>query len=189
MGRLCIAPSSVFLTFVACLLLILASVSCVSKSVDSISFLNADFSNGTINFGALAYTGSGRHVGYDFPNGVVPNMSPFTGDYFHVLTGFMILHPIAAGFTGVGFIVGTLGLIFRSPIAAGFMTYLSILASSLIFIALCFDLGLWIYVRNQIRHQGIHAELGKAVWFTLSAYIINMLAYILGACAVVEIAN
>jgi len=115
------------------------------------------------------------------------SISPFTGDYFHVLTGFMILHPIAAGFTGVAFIVGVLGLIFNSPIAAGFMTYLSILADSLVFIVLCFDLGLWIYVRNQIRHQELHAELGNAIWLTLTAYIINILAYLLGACSVAEI--
>jgi len=115
------------------------------------------------------------------------SISPFTGDYFHVLTGFMILHPIAAGFTGVAFIVGVLGLIFNSPIAAGFMTYFSILADSLVFIVLCFDLGLWIYVRNQIRHQELHAELGNAIWLTLTAYIINILAYLLGACSVAEI--
>jgi len=187
MSRSCIAPFSVFCTFVACLLLILASVSAVSSAVDSISFLRVDSLRGPIHFGAFGYTGSGQSVGYDFPAGIVPDISPFTGDYFHVLTGFMILHPIAAGFTGVAFIVGVLGLIFNSPIAAGFMTYFSILADSLVFIVLCFDLGLWIYVRNQIRHQELHAELGNAIWLTLTAYIINILAYLLGACSVAEI--
>lgn len=99
----------------------------------------------------------------------------------------MILHPIAAGFTGVSVIMGILGLVFRNPIAAAFMTYLSVLVSSLVLIALSFDLGLWIHVRDEIRRQGIHAELGNAVWLTLTAYIVTVLSYWLGACSIVEI--
>jgi len=186
---LCVAPSAVFCTFVACLLLILVSISAVSSTTNDLSFLYVDSLRGPIHFGAFGYTGSGQNVGYNFPAGIVQDIEPFTEDYFHVLTGFMILHPIAAGFTGIGCIFGILSLVFGSPIAAGFMAYLSIIASSLIFIAFCFDLGLWIHVRNEVRHQGIHAELSNAIWLTLTAYIVNIVGYVLGACGVVEIAT
>jgi len=60
-----IAHHAFFFWLIACVLLILVSVS--SPKLESVSFLNAGTGPDRIHFGAFGYTGSNTTVGYDFP--------------------------------------------------------------------------------------------------------------------------
>ena len=107
-------------------------------------------------------------------------MSPFTGSYFHILTGFLILHPIAAGLCALAFVFGICGL--SNCIAGIFMTVLNAISCVVTLIALCIDLGFWIHVRDEIRDQGVHAELANCMWLTLAAFIALLFGVLFGAC-------
>ncbi|KLO06624.1 pali-domain-containing protein [Schizopora paradoxa] len=180
------AATGLFCTLVALVLLIVVSVSV--PRVDDISFLKFEpvlNSAQTIRFGVFGYTGSDTSVGYHFPEFAVSDSSPFTGNYFHVLTGFLILHPIAAGLCALSFVFGICGL--SNCIAEVFMTVVNAVSCIVTFVALCIDLGFWTYVRHKLHEEGIPAELSNCIWLTLAAFIVLLLGIIFGACGSVAV--
>ncbi|PFH53729.1 hypothetical protein AMATHDRAFT_45196 [Amanita thiersii Skay4041] len=167
-----------FLCFAAAVLLIFVSVS--PPTWDSISFLDVTQRNGNeVHYGVFGYTGSKTTIGYQFN---VPgfNMedSRLSSDVILNLTKTLILHPIAAGLSGLAFFFGLCGLSYHRS-GTVFMALLSGLAALTTLVAWVLDMTLFSIARNQFRDQGFSAQYGNALWITLGALV----ALLVGFCA------
>jgi len=175
-------PGLLFCT-AACILLIFVSIS--SPTWNKITFLSVNNGGKMIHFGCFGYTGSSTHIGYTFNSAVLGfDTTNINTDTLHNLTRTLILHPIAAGLSGLAVIFGLCGAAYHR---AG--TILMALCAGLAFLitllAWVIDMSLWGIVRNRIRNTlGTHAaaQYGNANWITLGALIALALSFCLGAC-------
>ncbi|TDL21552.1 pali-domain-containing protein [Rickenella mellea] len=159
------AGPGLFFCFAACLLLIFVSVS--SPTWEKISFLNV----GNLHYGVFGHTGTGKHIGYTFDGIKNTGIGP--------LTKALILHPIAAGLSGLAVLFGICGASYHR---AG--TILMSVAASLAFlitlIIWVIDMIMFGIAKNRYNGNGGHAaQYGNANWLTLGALI----ALALGFCA------
>jgi uncharacterized membrane protein len=168
------AAPGMILCFIAAVLLIFVSVS--SPTWEKISFLDVSSHGSQIHFGVFGYTGSKPAVGYSFDAAFSNSVSIDTRN-IHNLTIALILHPIAAGLSGLAFIFGMCGLLTR--FGSVMQTLLSSLAGLVTLVVWVLDMALFGIVHRRLRNNGIPARLGNANWLTLGAFV----ALLLGCCA------
>jgi hypothetical protein len=171
------ALPGLFFVFAAMVLLIFVSVS--APTWEKISFLNVGTGSQQTRYGVFGFTGSQRHIGYDFnPAELGFDSTKLNTEVIHNLTMTLILYPIAAGLAGLGFLFGLCGAAYHR---AG--TVLMLLATAL---ALIVTLVVWVLemalfgiARDRFRDQGVPASFGNANWLGIAA--LGSLA--IGVCA------
>lgn len=176
------ALPGLFFCFAACVLLIFVSVS--PPTWNSVTFLNATTGGDTVHFGVFGYTGSGTSIGYDFP----PPYNTFNNgrlstSTIHNLTATLILHPIAAGLSGLAVLFGICGASYRRW-GTVFMSLISVLAFLCTLVAWVIDMVLWGIVRTVLRDNGTNAQYGNANWMTLGALVSLFIGFFVGACGI-----
>ncbi|KAJ7146050.1 pali-domain-containing protein [Mycena epipterygia] len=174
-----------FLIFSALVLLIVASIS--APTVAKIDFLHVAVANGSsVNFGSLGFciqmadgnscTPTG--VGYRIADEIAAiGINPFSGvkaASLHGLTEGLILHQIAAGITGIAFLLAVcshrLGYLFASAVA--FIAFLFSLA------VLIIDFIVFGSVKDHVNKNDGSATFGNAIWMVLAATIVLFFASI-----------
>ncbi|ESK96822.1 hypothetical protein Moror_6618 [Moniliophthora roreri MCA 2997] len=167
-----------FFCFAATVLLVFVSVS--SPTWESISFLDVGSGPSVRHFGVFGYTGSEVGIGYEFPG---LNSEPEILDDF---TKGLILHPIAAGLSGIALLFGLCGV--RSSSSgrgsSAMLALFSALADLTTLAAFAIDIAIFTIVRNRYRDAGIEAQWGNAIWITLAAVVANLLGFCTGVCGI-----
>jgi len=180
-----------FFLFGALALFVIVSVSAPTWS--TLGFLkvnyNANGSNIQLVFGTLGYCVreptithcSNSHVGYDIAQLIASaGGQPFsssTASTLNNLSKALVLHPIAAGITGLALLVALgahrIGFIFASLIATvGWIVAV---------LALILDFVAFTIARRHINNTniaGTNAEYSIAIWLTLAGYIMLFLGSI-----------
>ncbi|TFK44197.1 pali-domain-containing protein [Crucibulum laeve] len=170
------ALPGLLLVFAAMVLLIFVSVS--APTWDKISFLNVGSVGAQqMRYGVFGFTGSGRSIGYDFSD---PRANTTV---MHNLTKTLILHPIAAGLSGLAFLFGLCGASYHRA-GTILMTLLAGLATLATLLAWVIDMVLFGITRNRYRGDNIPAQYGNANWLTLGALVALMLGFCASACGV-----
>lgn len=176
------ALPGLFFCFAACVLLIFASVS--PPTWNAVYFLNAGTGAGSTRFGVFGYTGSKTSVGYYFPapfNGY--NDGRLSSSTIHNLTFTLILHPIAAGLSGLAVLFGLCGASYHRS-GTVFMSLIAGLAFLCTLVVWVIDMVLWGIARNVLRANGVSAQYGNANWLTLGALVALFIGFFTGACGV-----
>jgi len=172
------AIPGLFFCFAATVLLVIA---CVSVPVwNQISFLNVGSGADEVRYGVFGYTGSKVAIGYNFIGASNSNINNVT---VHNLTKVLILHPIAAGLSGLAFLFGVCGAA-SHRVGTVFMTLFSALAALITLVIFVIDLALFGVTRNRFRNQGIPAQYGVANWLTAGALAALLLGFLASCCGV-----
>jgi hypothetical protein len=95
----------------------------------------------------------------------------------HNLTVTLILHPIAAGLSGIAVLFGLCGSEYHRS-GTVLMALSSSLAALITLIAFILDMALFSIARHEFRKFGWSAQYGNALWLTLGA----LAALSLGFC-------
>ena len=95
----------------------------------------------------------------------------------HNLTYTLILHPIAAGLSGLAVIFGICGSEYHRT-GTVLMALSSSLAALVTLIAFVLDLALFSIARHEFHKLGSSSQYGNAIWLTLGALV----ALALGFC-------
>ncbi|KAJ7057935.1 hypothetical protein C8F01DRAFT_1148896 [Mycena amicta] len=167
-----------FLIFAAFALLVVTSIS--APTIAKIDFLHIPLNNGSsVHFGSLGFcimnpdgnscTPTG--VGYKIANEISAiGIDAFNGaqaSTLHGLTQAFILHQIAAGVSGIAFLLALgshrIGYLFASAVA-----FLAFLIAAVVMII---DFVAFGSVKNHVDHNGGHATFGNAIWMVLAAAI------------------
>ncbi|KAF7376120.1 Pali-domain-containing protein [Mycena sanguinolenta] len=144
---------------------------------DKIFFLDAGSGDAIVRFGVFGFTGNHARIGYRFnPSSLNFNDHALHTPVFLNLTKTLILHPIAAGMSGLAFFCGLSG-IFGYRAGTAFMALLAALATIVSLMAFLFDMVLFGIVRRQFREQGISSQYGNACWLTLAALVAILLGF------------
>ncbi|KAK7043787.1 hypothetical protein VNI00_008399 [Paramarasmius palmivorus] len=160
------ALPGLFLCFAATVLLIFACVSV--PTWDAISFLNVGPPFNQVRYGVFGFTGSDTSIGYDFdPTLLGLDNDSLNTRVIHNLTAVLILHPIAAGLSGLAVLFGLCGAGYHRA-GTVVMTLLSGLAAIVTLVVWVIDMVLFGIARNRIRDQGIPAQYGNANWMVLA---------------------
>ncbi|KAF5351853.1 hypothetical protein D9756_007729 [Leucocoprinus leucothites] len=170
------AVPGLFLCFAAMVLLIFVSVS--SPTWEKISFLNVGVGSNQVHYGVFGFTGSQRAIGYEFGN------DRLNTTILQNLTKTLILHPIAAGLSGIAFLFGLCGTAARTRVGTVFMTLTAGLAALTTLVAWIIDMVLFGIARTRFRDEGLPAQYGNANWLTLGALIALLLGFCASACGV-----
>lgn len=176
------ALPGLFFCFAACVLLVFVSVS--PPTWNSVYFLNAGTGAGRVRFGVFGYTGSSTSVGYYFPAPFNSyNDGRLSSSTIHNLTFTLILHPIAAGLSGLAVLFGICGAAYHRS-GTVFMALVSGLAFLCTLVAWIIDMVLWGIVRNVLRDNGVSAQYGNANWLTIGALVSLFIGFFTGACGI-----
>jgi hypothetical protein len=176
------AIPGLFFCFVACLLLVIVSVS--APTWNAITFLQTTINGRHVNFGVFGYTGSGISVGYYFPPELLGFADTKLNDStIHGLTASLILHPIAAGLSGLAVLFGLCGASYHRA-GTVFMSLLAGLAFVATLIAWIIDMVIWGIAGSELRKNGQQARYGNANWLTLGALAALFIGFFTGACGV-----
>lgn len=171
-----------FFCFAAMVLLIFVSVSVPTWS--HIYFLEASRGAQTLRFGVFGYTGTGRSIGYTFDPTILGfNNTRLNDATIHNLTKILILHPIAAGLSGLAVLFGLCGAGYHRA-GTVFMALVSALATIATILAWVVDMVLFGIARTQFRDQGWAAQYGNATWMTLAAAVALLIGFCTSACGV-----
>lgn len=169
-----------------CLLaaVLLTFVSVSAPTWDKISFLNAGSGSATVRFGVFGYTATHATIGYRFN----PSTLNFSDHALHTpvflnLTRTLILHPIAAGISGLAFFCGLCGVSCHRA-GTAVMALLAALATVITLMAFLFDMVLFGIARRQFREQGIPSQYGNACWLTLGAFVAILSGFSTAASAI-----
>jgi len=172
------AVPGLFFCFAATVLLVLASVSV--PTWDRISFLNVGTGQSQVRYGVFGFTGSKTAIGYDF-QGV--NATNLNVTVVHNITIALILHPIAAGLSGLAFLFGLCGASYHR-VGTVLMSLLSGLAGIITLAVWVLDMALFGIASRRYRSHNIPAQYGNANWLTLGALIALVLGFCASACGV-----
>ncbi|KDQ57590.1 hypothetical protein JAAARDRAFT_156382 [Jaapia argillacea MUCL 33604] len=177
------ALPGLFFCFAAMVLLIIVSVS--APKWEAIRFLHVTAGARAINFGVFGYTGTGIHVGYTFDPAILGfNVPSRLNDHIiHGLTGALILHPIAAGLSGLAVLFGICGASYHR-VGTVFMSLIAALATLATLVAWVIDMVLFGIARSQFRNEGLGAQYGNATWMTLGALVALILGFCFSACGI-----
>jgi len=125
-----------------------------------------------LRYGTFGFTGSRTSIGYDF------SLDSLNTTVIHNLTKTLILHPIAAGLSGLAFLFG-MGGVCGSRGGTIMMTIISALAAIVTMVIWVIDMILFGIARTHYRDDDITAQYGNANWMVLGALV----ALIIGFCA------
>lgn len=171
------AVPGLFFCFVATVLLIFVSIS--APTWNSIYFLRASNGGLSYHFGVFGYTGTKAQIGYRFPI----TTGQLSSGTIHNLTFTLILHPIAAGLSGIALLFGLCGAAYHRA-GTVLMVLSSSLAALVTFIAFILDIALFSIARHEFRKNGWSSQYGNATWLTLAALIALLLGFCAGGCGV-----
>ncbi|KAH9057335.1 pali-domain-containing protein [Lactarius vividus] len=171
------AAPGLFFCFVATILLVLVSVS--SPTWNRVYFLRATNGGLDYHFGVFGYTGTQVHVGYRFPIAT----GQLSSSTIHNLTYTLILHPIAAGLSGVALLFGLCGAGYHRS-GTVLMTLSSSLAALITLVAFVLDMVLFSIARHEFRKLGWSSQYGNAIWLTLGALVALLLAFCTAGCGI-----
>ncbi|EIM83060.1 pali-domain-containing protein [Stereum hirsutum FP-91666 SS1] len=174
------AIPGLFFCFTAMVLLVFVSVS--APTWNKIYFLDANKSSQDIHFGVFGYTGTGTSFGYYFDADTLGD-SRLNDEIIHNLTKTLILHPIAAGLSGLAFLFGLLGASYHRA-GTVLMTLTAALAFLTTLVAWVLDMVLFGIARNRFRDNGFNSQYGNATWMTLGATASLLLAFCTAALGV-----
>jgi len=169
-------PGLIFCT-AATVLLVFVSVS--EPTWHHIYFLRASTGASNIRFGVFGYTGTKAHIGYHFPI-TTGELSTST---VHNLTYTLVLHPIAAGLSGIAVLFGLCGSEYHRS-GTVLMALSSSLAALVTLVAFILDMVLWSIARHEFRKLGFSAQYGNAVWLTLGALGALALGFCTSTCGI-----
>ena len=93
-----------------------------------------------------------------------------TSSTIHNLTYTLILHPIAAGLSGLAVLFGICGSEYNRS-GTVMMALSSSLAALVTLVAFILDLALFSIARHEFRKLGSTSEYGNAIWLTLGALV------------------
>jgi len=175
------AAPGLLLCFAATVLLVFACVS--APTWEKISFLDVGTGAGQIRYGVFGYTGSKIAVGYYFRGFTTATGSRINTTVIHNLTFALILHPIAAGLSGLAVIFGLCGASYNR-IGTILMSLFSGLAAVITLVVWILDMALFGIVRNRYRDIGVAAQYGNANWLTLGALVALVLGFCAATCGV-----
>ncbi|KAI9461229.1 pali-domain-containing protein [Lactarius psammicola] len=164
------AVPGLFFCFLATALLVIVSVS--APTWNSVYFLRATNGGLSYRFGVFGYTGTQVRVGYRFPI-TTGELSSVT---IHNLTYTLILHPVAAGLSGLAVLFGLCGAGYHRS-GTVLMTLSSSLAALVTLIAFVLDMVLFSIARHEFRKFGWSSQYGNATWMTLGALVALLLAF------------
>ncbi|KAJ7725849.1 pali-domain-containing protein [Mycena maculata] len=176
-----VAIPGVLFCFSAAVLLTFVSVS--TPTWDKIYFLDAGSGSAITFFGVFGSTGTHPSVGYRF-NLASSSASSLSTPVIMNLTKTLILHPIAAGMSGLASIFGLCGMGMSYNGGTVVMVLLAALATVSCLMAFLFDMVLFGIARNNFRGQGIPSQYGNACWLTLAALVTLLLGFSTTACGV-----
>ncbi|THH04178.1 hypothetical protein EW145_g5713 [Phellinidium pouzarii] len=174
------AAPGLFFCFAAAVLLVFVSVS--APTWDRISFLDVSVSGQTTHFGVFGFTGSATHVGYTFPS--FAGATNLNTHVLHNLTNALILHPVAAGLSGIAVLFGLCGAMYHRS-GTIIMSLAALLAFLVTLVAWIIDMVLFGIVRVRVRDAAGNssaAQYGNANWLTLGALVSLALAFCAGTC-------
>ncbi|KAI0268630.1 hypothetical protein BC834DRAFT_932748 [Gloeopeniophorella convolvens] len=171
------AVPGLLFSFAAMVLLIIVSVS--APTWNSVYFLRASNGGTSLHFGVFGYTGTGTHIGYHFP--IVNHR--LASSTIHNLTDTLILHPIAAGLSGLAVLFGLCGASYHRS-GTVFMALASALATLVTLVAWIIDMVLFSIARHEFRESGWSSQYGNATWMTLGALVALLLGFCSSICGV-----
>ncbi|KAF8271242.1 pali-domain-containing protein [Lactarius quietus] len=171
------AIPGLFFCFVATVLLVIVSVS--APTWNSVYFLRASNGGLSYHFGVFGYTGSQTRLGYRFPI----STSELSSSTIHNLTFTLVLHPIAAGLSGLALLFGLCGAGYHRA-GTVLMALSSSLAALVTFIAFILDIALFSIARHEFRKFGWSSQYGNALWMTLGALVALLLGICTAGCGV-----
>ncbi|KAF8335970.1 uncharacterized protein EI90DRAFT_3047711 [Cantharellus anzutake] len=180
------------LLFIALVFLVVASAS--APGLHTLGFMKISDSSGTLVFGTFGFCVTGSRdpwyngcskssVSYDIGGTVAvyytdwedwEYISSLSSTSLRILTGFLILNPIAAGLTLVAFLVALAGK--RTSFLSSSMIALAACIATLL--AVTFDFvtfGIFRYLVNGFV-VGPQAEWSSATWLALAASVLLILA-------------
>ncbi|KAH0589634.1 hypothetical protein J132_09219 [Termitomyces sp. J132] len=172
------AIPGLFFCLAATVLLVFVSVSV--PTWNEISFLNVGTGADQIRCGVFGFTGSKTSVGYDF---LPAGSADLNTNIIQNLTKTLVLHPIAAGLSGIAFIFGLCGAAYHR-VGTILMSLFAGLATLVTLVAFILDMVLFGITRNRIRDAGIPAQYGNANWLTLGALVALLIGFCASACGV-----
>lgn len=111
------------------------------------------------------------------PHELIYRSAELESSTIHNLTSTLILHPIAAGLSGLAVLFGICGSDYNRT-GTVFMALFCSLAALVTLVAWVLDMVLWSIVRHETRKLGWSSQYGNAVWLTLGA----LAALLLGFC-------
>jgi len=173
------AVPGLFFCFAATVLLVFVCVS--APTWEKISFLNVGTGPGQIHYGVFGYTGSKVAVGYNFLD--VNTGNGITTTIIHNLTIALVIHPIAAGLSGLAFLFGLCGASYQR-VGTIVMSLFSGLAAVLTLVVWIIDMVLFGIVRSRYRDSGVTAQYGNANWLTLGALVALVIGFCASTCGV-----
>ncbi|KAH9484928.1 hypothetical protein JR316_0001831 [Psilocybe cubensis] len=168
------AYPGIFFCFAAMVLLIFVSVSV--PTWNKVYFLRVGPLVNQLRYGVFGFTGSSTNIGYNFTN------DRLNSTILHNLTKTLILHPIAAGLSGIAFFFGLCGAANFHRSGAIMMTLFSCLALLTTFVAWVIDMILFGIARQRYRDAGEESQYGNANWLTLGALVALLLGFCTAAC-------
>ncbi|KAH8116766.1 pali-domain-containing protein [Phellopilus nigrolimitatus] len=174
------AIPGLFFCFAAAVLLLFVSIS--SPTWEKISFLDVSTGGQTTHFGVFGFTGSSTHIGYLFPSSL--GSTNLNTEVMHNLTKVLILHPIAAGLSGLAVLFGICGASYHRA-GTIMMSLAALLAFLVTLVVWVIDMVLFGIVRSRVRsaaNSDAAAQYGNANWITLGALAALALAFCAGAC-------
>ncbi|KAI0305530.1 actin cortical patch SUR7/pH-response regulator pali [Multifurca ochricompacta] len=166
-----------FFCFAATVLLVLVSVSV--PTWNTVYFLRASNGRSDLRFGVFGYTGTQVHIGYRLPI----TTGELASSSIHNLTYTLILHPVAAGLSGLALLFGLCGAGYHRS-GTVLMTLSSSLAVLITLVAFVLDMVLFSIVRHEFRKLGWSSQYGNAIWMTLGALVALALGFCTSACGI-----
>ncbi|KAI0256183.1 actin cortical patch SUR7/pH-response regulator pali [Lactifluus subvellereus] len=159
------AVPGLFFCFIAMMLLIFVSASV--PTWDSVYFLRANVGGLEYRFGVFGYTGTQVRIGYRFP---IATGGELVSSTIHNLTSTLILHPIAAGLSGLAVLFGLCGAGYHRS-GTVLMAVSSFFAALVTLVAFILDMVLFGIARHEFRKLGWPSQYGNAIWLTLGALV------------------
>lgn len=179
------------LALVATILLVLATISVPVTT--RFYLLSATANNSSFQLGVLGFclnnACSSPSVGYRLTGAAdllgigtnIPYASQLSSGALHGLTYTLVLHPVAAGMAACSVIFGifafcAVGLGCLATFAAG-------LAVTISLVAFAIDMALFTILKRRIEAEGGTAEYGNAIWLTLAAFVVLIVAQLAYCCS------
>ncbi|PWN27067.1 pali-domain-containing protein, partial [Jaminaea rosea] len=184
-------PGTILILVAAVLLAVCTASVPVNKSI---YFLSVTAARRTVTFGCLGFCVgdqcSGTTVGYKLSdagslfgiNGNIPYANQLSSSVLHGLSYTLVLHPVACGLSAVAFLLGILqhctgfATAFLTSMVAGFATTVTL-------IALALDFALFTIAKKRVESDGGTASYGTAIWLTLAAFIVLVVAQCAVCCS------
>ncbi|KAI9509170.1 pali-domain-containing protein [Russula earlei] len=166
------SPATPGLLFCGAATVLLIFVSVSEPTWHDVYFLRASTRGFQLRFGVFGYTGTHARLGYRFPI----TTGELSSSTIHNLTFTLILHPIAAGLSGLAVMFGLCGSQYHRS-GTVLMALSSSLAALVTLVAFVLDMVLFSIARHEFRKIGWSSQYGNALWLTVGALALLLLGF------------